>query len=85
MRRPFTHVKRSRADLPYTASDVATRPTSRRPARRAPKPTTLVGRIRAIFSPPLKPWVQYTLVASAFVITFVTVVVCAGCGCRTAG
>jgi penicillin-binding protein 1B len=54
---------------------VATRPTSRRPARRSPKPTTLAGRIRALFRPPLKPWLQYTLVASAFVITFVLVIV----------
>jgi penicillin-binding protein 1B len=53
---------------------VATRPTSRRPARRA-RPTTFAGRIRALFTPPLKPWVQYSLVAMAFVTTFVTVVV----------
>ena len=61
--------------LPYTASDVATRPTSRRPARRVQKPTTLVGRIRAMFTPPLKPWLQYTLVGSAFVITFAVVLI----------
>ena len=62
-------------NLPYTAWDVATRPTSRRPARRSPKPTTLTGRVRALFRPPLKPWLQYTLVAGAFIATFVLVVV----------
>jgi penicillin-binding protein 1B len=62
-------------DLPYTALDVATRPTARRPARRAPRPTTFVGRIRAIFTPPLKPWVQYSLVATAFMVTFFSIVV----------
>ena len=53
---------------------MATRPTTRRPARRArPRPTTFGGRVRALFTPPLKPWVQVALLATLFVTTFVLV------------
>src|SRR5690606_18263199 len=49
----------------HSLPHVATRPASRRPTRRARRPTTLGGRVRVLLRPPGAGWARYVLAAGA--------------------